>query len=108
MSDLTRDGAKFPGETVAVRWRYASGRGGGGIYGAETLTGGTIVITLTCVSGPAVPAVTVVGAAAIDGSDVVALLTAGAAGSLWRRHCKVNTSAGQVLERARLLPIEDA
>lgn len=106
MSELKRDGAKAPGETVAVRWRFASGKGGGGVSGAETLTGGTIVITLTHLSGPATPAVTVVGSPAIDGTDVVALVTGGADASLWHRLCQVTSSSGQVLQRARLLPIE--
>lgn len=104
MSDLARDGAKAPEEIVAVRWKFGAEM----TATAEAITGGSIVITLTCLAGTATPAVTVVGAPAIDGTDVVALLTGGLAGALWRRHCQIDTSAGQRLVCAKLLPIEAA
>lgn len=99
MTTLARDSEKDPEESVTAGYRF-----GDELAAGETIV--SAVVSLTLVSGTALPALTA-GSPQISGGDVLHLMAGGAAGSLWHRQCKATTSAGQILVRARLTPIAD-
>lgn len=97
---MTEWPTKDPEEIITVAFLF------GDELGAETLSPGTPVVTLTVLEGAdANPAALLNGAPVIDGGTVYQSLRNGVNGVVYKPRCRADTSGGRRLVRTASLPV---